>query len=536
MEQIHSLLKRQLRRYFSSADSLPKECPGFIEAVNNAYWQFDTDRAMLERSLELSSQELIQANSDMRALFERIINSSVDGIMAFDRNFRYTVWNPGMERITGVSEKEALGKRAFDVFPPFRETAADRSFSEALAGKTMIAKERSYTIPETGKQGFFEGHFSPLRNESGEIIGGLAIIRDITERKQAEKALQESEMRFRSVTQSANDAIIAANSGGKIVFWNKGAQTTFGYSEEEVLGKPLTVLMPQQYRDDHLIGIERMRSTGQSRVIGKTVEMHGLRKNGSEFPLELCLATWKIEEEIFYSGIIRDITDRKRAEETIKHQAYYDTLTGLPNRTLFQDRLRQVILTGMREKKPAAVLLLDLDRFKEINNTLGHHRGDSLLQLMGPRLQGILRESDTVSRFGGDEFAVLLPNTDSEGASQTARKILKALEPPFMIEGLPINVETSIGIAVYPDHGENPNTLIQLADTAMYTAKRTGCGYAIYAAEQDQHSPRRLALMGELRQAIEQEQLCLHYQPKINLKTGRVIGVEALAGSTRNMG
>jgi len=164
------------------------ECREFLDAVDAAYRQFDTDRAMLERSLELSSQELLQANSEIRAVFARLIHSSVDGILAFDRECRYTVWNPGMERITGVSEVQALGKPAFEVFPMLEETGDSRFFSEALAGKTIVTKERACLLPALGQR-VFEGHYSPLFNESGQIIGGLAIIRDVTDRKQAEGLL-----------------------------------------------------------------------------------------------------------------------------------------------------------------------------------------------------------------------------------------------------------------------------------------------------------------------------------------------------------
>jgi PAS domain S-box-containing protein len=208
MEQMHSLLKRQLRRHFGSLDSFPQEWQPFIAAVNDAYVQSDTDRAMLERSLELSSQELLAANSKLRAVSERLIDSSPDGIFAFDRECRYTVWNPAMERIFGRSPLQTLGKCAFDVFSSLKETGEDRLFSEALAGKTVSTGERLHIVPQTGEQRFFESHYSPLLAESGDIIGGLAIMRDITRRKHTEEtlhrqndylaALQETALRLTS--------------------------------------------------------------------------------------------------------------------------------------------------------------------------------------------------------------------------------------------------------------------------------------------------------------------------------------------------
>lgn len=221
--------------------------------------------------------------------------------------------------------------------------------------------------------------------------------------------------------------------------------------------------------------------------------------------------------------------EHKQAEEMVQHMAYYDTLTGLPNRNMLYDRLLNAIRTDAAEGKPMALLLMDLDRFKEINNTLGHHRGDLVLQQVGLRLKRVLFEPDVVARLGGDEFAVLLPRLAVvEHINIVVQKILKALEAPFTIENIPIAVEASIGIALYPDHGGNPDSLLQRADVAMYAAKQTGSGYVIYDAKVDQHSPRRLALMGELRHAIDGNQLILHYQPKIDLRTNHVSGVEAL--------
>lgn len=220
--------------------------------------------------------------------------------------------------------------------------------------------------------------------------------------------------------------------------------------------------------------------------------------------------------------------ERRRAEQTVQHLAYHDVLTGLPNRNLFYDRLQQAILAGQRETEPVALLLMDLDRFKEINDTLGHHHGDRLLQLMGERLQGVLRESDTVARLGGDEFSLLLPATDEVGAKMSAQKILSALDEPFVLENLTLDVKTSIGIALFPDHGQDADTLMRQADVAMYAAKQTRNHYTVYDPKYDQHSPHRLSLMGELHYAIDRNELILHYQPKVHLKSGRIVGVEAL--------
>ncbi|MBI3995195.1 MAG: EAL domain-containing protein [Nitrospirae bacterium] len=265
-----------------------------------------------------------------------------------------------------------------------------------------------------------------------------------------------------------------------------------------------------------------------SGTIGEDTAVEAMRNGANDYIMKGSLKRLlpAIERELREAETRRAHTE---AEKMIQHMAYYDTLTGLPNRNMIYDRLLNAIRINVDADKSFALLLMDLDHFKDVNDTLGHHRGDRLLQQVGSRLQTALRPSDLVARLGGDEFAVMLPLSGSGDAELVAQKVMKALEPAFLIEGLPVAVEASIGIAIYPDHGANPDSLMQRADVAMYAAKQSGRGSIIYNAEHDRHSPRRLALMGELRQAIGQNQLLLHYQPKIDLKTRRVIGVEALA-------
>ena len=213
----------------------------------------------------------------------------------------------------------------------------------------------------------------------------------------------------------------------------------------------------------------------------------------------------------------------------LRHQAMYDNLTGLPNRALFADRLQQAILIGRREKQPFALIAMDLDRFKEINDTLGHYAGDRVLQHMADCVRACLRESDTVARMGGDEFTVLLTAVnDLDGAVAVAEKILKAFDEPLEISGQKIEIAASLGIAMFPEHGEDPVVLLREADAAMYLAKQIHGGYKVYSKELGQGADDRVALQGELRRAIAANELVLHYQPKIDFGSDRVSGVEAL--------
>jgi diguanylate cyclase (GGDEF)-like protein len=227
--------------------------------------------------------------------------------------------------------------------------------------------------------------------------------------------------------------------------------------------------------------------------------------------------------------ILRRVTLRiRRQMEEIEYRALYDELTGLPNRTLFRDRIEQAILTARRAGTSVAVMLIDLDRFKEINNALGHDTGDLLLQELGARLGAELRASETFARLGGDEFGILLQTAAAADATLLGTRIQIALETPFALRGLPLEVAASIGVAVYPDHGEDVDTLLQHADVAMYVAKESHAGTAVYDAEQDTNDADRLALAGELRRAIENEELVVHFQPKAELESGRILGTEAL--------
>jgi diguanylate cyclase (GGDEF)-like protein len=227
-------------------------------------------------------------------------------------------------------------------------------------------------------------------------------------------------------------------------------------------------------------------------------------------------------------AVIRDITERKRAEAALAYQALHDSLTGLPNRVLLMERLQQAIASAHREAKPVSLLLMDLDRFKEVNDSLGHHAGDHLLQELGARLVNAVRGLDMISRLGGDEFAIILPDTDANGARAVADSLLQQFQAPFVIDGQPVIVGASIGIAVSPDHGDEADTLLRRADVAMYVAKHSTSGCSMYRAEQDRNSPDRLLLISELRRAIDRDQLVLHYQPTINLQNGELVAVEAL--------
>jgi diguanylate cyclase (GGDEF)-like protein/PAS domain S-box-containing protein len=344
-------------------------------------------------------------------------------------------------------------------------------------------------------------------------------------RRLAEQALASSEQRYRTIVDTANDGIVATDAENCVTYVNDRMRELLGYESRELELRPFTDLIHPDDRQEWLQRFEQIREGARLQF-----DVRLQRKDGLQiWALNSC-SPLRDPNGGFAGAIsmLRDVTERKLAEDALAHQALHDALTGLPNRSLLHDRLDQAILAARREHWPLAVLLIDLDRFKEVNDTFGHHYGDILLKQVGPRLRGALRESDTVARLGGDEFAVILAGCDAESGKLTAAKLLKALEEPFVVEGQALNVSGSIGIVTYPDHGQDVETLMRRADVAMYTAKRDHEGFSLYAAEQDQHSATRLTLTSQLRNSIESGELLMFYQPKISLAAKQLVDVEAL--------
>ena len=360
-----------------------------------------------------------------------------------------------------------------------------------------------------------------VMNDVGSQIG------EFVERKRAEVALQESEKRMRSVLDNVSDGLATIEQTGIIESANPAVVKLFGYSEQDLVGQQADVLIATTHRSAFINYLERRLKLDIP--VSAAHETMGKRKNGSLFPLEFVVSSMQIGSRHLFIATLRDISERKAHTDALEYQALHDALTGLPNRSLFGDRLRQALLAARRNQKMFGVLLLDLDRFKDINDALGHDRGDSLLQEVTARLRGVLRATDTIARLGGDEFAVLtIDAKHPDDVVSTARKILAALEGPFAIADQMVETGASIGIAMYPVHGDDPSTLLRRADVAMYVAKRSGGGYAVYAPEQEAQTLRRSGLAGELRRSIPQGELVLHYQPQVTLATGAIHSVEAL--------
>jgi diguanylate cyclase (GGDEF)-like protein/PAS domain S-box-containing protein len=341
---------------------------------------------------------------------------------------------------------------------------------------------------------------------------------------------RDSEARTRSVLENVADGIVTVDDDGIIETFNRAATELFGYDEGEACGQPFSIMLASKHAGDP-VSPEQAKYELMTHHEGRGRSGHSLgrRKDGSTFPMELDLTDVELGTGTIHIGCLRDISERQTYTETLQYQALHDDLTDLPNRVLFGDRVDLAIRASVRSGEPMAVLLLDLNNFKHVNDTLGHHSGDVMLKLVAERIQSCLRDGDTVARLGGDEFGILLlGDTDLAGAASVAWKLEQALDPAFVVAGHDIDMRASIGITMVPDHGDNVDDLLRRADLAMYDAKRTGSGYAMFAAEQEEAPARRLSLLSDLRHCVERNELVLHYQPKIDLETRRAVGVEAL--------
>ena len=350
---------------------------------------------------------------------------------------------------------------------------------------------------------------------------------EVAVRRKAEAALQLSEVRYRRLFETAKDGILLLDfSTARVIDANPMLAKMFGYDAAALRGQVFHEIEPFRSVPDCRVALADLQASGVA------FADHWALSTGENIRIdvEFVGSVYVMDGAKVIQCNFRDITDRKKAEARIQYMALHDALTGLPNRTLLEDRLNQIITRAGRNEKKAAVLLLDLDHFKVINDSLGHHIGDRLLEIMATRLREGLRASDTAARLGGDEFVIVLAEINEVAeAALVARKILKLLVEPFVVDGNTLHVGGSIGISSYPADGTDPGTLVRAADTAMYDAKRKGRGtFRFYTAELNEAAQSRLRLANDVRHACVRGEFALHYQPQIEAQSGAVTGVEAL--------
>ncbi|ADO48482.1 diguanylate cyclase domain-containing protein [[Enterobacter] lignolyticus] len=289
-------------------------------------------------------------------------------------------------------------------------------------------------------------------------------------------ALAESELNHRQLVETAQDAVITIDLSGQVINWNHAAERMFGWRAEESIGSDLSdMIIPQEFREQHKRGLMRFQASQPSTILNRTIEIMAMHRVKGQFPIELSIWPHQQSGKQLFSAFIRDITDRKQREHLAWLHANFDTLTGLPNRRLLVNRLEQAITLAISGQKNVALLFIDLDRFKPVNDTYGHSVGDELLRLVGFRLQSCLHEEDTLARLGGDEFVALLPdlNNDDMSLQPAIDSMTAALSQSFLINDIVISISGSIGVAVFPRDAQDADSLLNCADKAMYTAKKT---------------------------------------------------------------
>jgi diguanylate cyclase (GGDEF)-like protein/PAS domain S-box-containing protein len=410
----------------------------------------------------------------------------------------------------------------------------DRASVRELIDQAVCTGERFVTeyriIHADGQIRWLSERGGPLYNEHGEVEAIEGIFQDITRRKLSELAAQSAEARYRSIFEHAIEGIYQTSADGQYLNFNPALAKIYGFNSNEDLLKNITDINRQLYakpgkREEF---VRLMSSHGQV----KNFEAEVRQQNGDIIWISENAREVRDEKGslLFYEGTVEDITERKQHEQELEYQSTHDALTGLPNRTLLVDRLQHSMSLADRYDSKVAVAFVDLDQFKIINDSMGHHAGDALLKIMAERLAKCVREVDTVVRLGGDEFVLLLTGLHKiEDISESMQRVLAAVAEPCLVENRDFVVSCSIGICVYPDDSRDTTALLKYADSAMYKAKQSGRNmFQFYTEELNKRLMERLDLEYRLRQAFENNEFLLHYQPKMDFASGKVCGAEAL--------
>lgn len=418
--------------------------------------------------VQVSNQRIKKASSDL----QRMLESTTDAYLELGYDGEITYINERASNILQVTRPDVIGQNVWDVFP---EAADDfyKQVQKIIDDRQPMEFTRLYSA--IGR--WLDVHAYPFDNYV------TFYFRDITE----QILLLESNRRLNTIIGSASDGILTINQSGVIETFNEAAEVMFGYKHDEIIGKNITTLMGHDndviHHDKY---IHNFLLTGESRIIGVGPrEVMAKRKDGSSFPMDLAISDMRFGDQCYFIGIVRDITDRQENRNKLEYLSNYDTLTALPNRSLFSDRLSQSLKLAKREGNIVSLMFIDLDNFKQVNDTLGHAAGDELLINVAEKLSKCVRDSDTVARLGGDEFAVILcQGHNKNDVTRVLEKILSEFNEPFEIGGKQFTVTASIGISQFPKDAITEEQLLHCADMAMYKVKQAGRNaYVFYESE-----------------------------------------------------
>jgi diguanylate cyclase (GGDEF)-like protein/PAS domain S-box-containing protein len=478
------------------------------------------NRLIKELSEENSRRK--ESESKLQTL-SRAVEQSPVSIMVTDKKGLIEYVNPFFSKITGYQAHEVLGKNpSILAAPEQKEEAHSQMWSQLKEGQPWYGE--FFNLRKNGEKYWESASISPIVEEDGEITHFVAVKEDITSHKEILTQLKLTA----GVFDTASEAIMICKSDKTIERVNASFSDITGFSQDDVIGKKPSVLKSGRHDETFYQDMERKLDV-EKKWQG---EIWNRRKNGEIYPqwLSIKAITDDQGETVRFVCLFTDITHRKRNEERILYQASYDALTGLPNRTLFMDRLRTAIVRAERSHTQFALLFIDLDRFKHVNDTLGHAYGDMLLQEASKRLQALVRKTDTVARLGGDEFTVILTDLqDYKFVESVAESLLENLSAPYHLDNNMGFVSASIGITIFPNDGKNLEDLLKNADTAMYQAKENGRSLSqFFTSQMNEEALERRMLETALHQALEREEFALHYQPIIDAQSGILTSCEVL--------
>jgi diguanylate cyclase (GGDEF)-like protein/PAS domain S-box-containing protein len=536
--QSRELARERMRRLYETRQSLP---PSEIECLRTDGTQFSAEASAVSflfagrPAAQVVARDVTDRRNaelallDSEARFRSLTELSSDWYWEQDSELRMSFHSRGFAQSSGTTSARLLGKRRWEEPNRFPLSGSWDEHRATLEAHKPFRDFEYVRIGDDGRRHYVSLSGVPIFDAAGAFRGYRGVGRNITERKESEQALRRSEERFRSLTELSSDWYWEQDEELRFTYVSPGFTERSSHPAALVLGR-------QRWEFENVTPAagtwEDHRKVLEARQPFRDFEQITVRADGTRLHISSSGQPVYDEAGCFrgYRGVGRNITARKLAEERLEQLAQFDAVTGLANRNLLHERLEHAIAQSRRRRRGAGVLFVDLDRFKLVNDTHGHHVGDELLRQVGRRLKGCVRADDTVSRLGGDEFAVVIADlARPDDAAIVAQKILDSFAAPFELGGRETYVTASIGVAAFPNDGEGADALLKCADVAMYRAKESSRNaFCFYTAEMNARAASKLQLNTDLRRALERGEFRLHYQPKVHLATGEMTGMEAL--------